>query len=273
MPSTKVYHIKYYYPNDSLAIIDSTITDVNGNFSFDNTLDSTVSGYVWINPDSANYPGEMPSYFGNSCTIQHSSVVTYSCDSEKQVNLNTIKRGNSSGQYNFAGIINSVTGNPAPKLRIYIVDSANAPIRTTLTDETGYFACTNLALGTYKIMLDKPLIDNSVAPVVTINPSSSSQIQQFRLSATYISLSSVTAVVTASTSDNIKIYPNPASTILNVIINSSSDFSYSILDLSGKIVKEGLAETTINISSIQPGVYIIKIQTLQGTAYKKIVVD
>jgi hypothetical protein len=275
LSGTKVYHIKYSYSRDSLFAVDSTISDLNGDFDFDNTIDSTINGYVWVCPDTSQYPDELPTYFGDSYTIQHSSVITYSCDTTKAADLRTIKRGNDSGPCILEGIVNTTNGNPVNKLRIYIADSLNVPVRTTLTDEAGYFKCMNLPSGKYKIMVDKPLVNNFFAPLANASLPLSSKIQSFTLYKTYLAGPFASASISsAKTSlDNIKIYPNPASSVLNVISNSAADFSYSLMSVSGKLIKEGRIQSSIDISSLEKGIYILKIQSEDGVGYKKVIVE
>jgi len=60
-----------------------------------------------------------------------------------------------------------------------------------------------------------------------------------------------------------KVYPNPVSDFVNVEINTTgNDFEYSISDVSGKIVKEGLVQKGINrldIYDLEKGFYLIHV--------------
>ena len=50
------------------------------------------------------------------------------------------------------------------------------------------------------------------------------------------------------------IFPNPASSVVNL----SNPVNYKIFDLNGKILLTGSEKTSIDISSIKKGVYILK---------------
>ena len=66
--------------------------------------------------------------------------------------------------------------------------------------------------------------------------------------------------ITLLNENEIKIFPNPTSNMLYVS-NMSGANLISIFDLNGKLViKEKLSEEQINVSSLQKGIYIIKIE-------------
>ncbi|KXX70922.1 T9SS type A sorting domain-containing protein [Flammeovirga sp. SJP92] len=73
------------------------------------------------------------------------------------------------------------------------------------------------------------------------------------------------------TSEDIEIYPNPTSNLIN--INSFSAItSCRILDLSGKeLIKIEQAVEHIDISSLQAGTYILEVQTSEGVSSKKLI--
>ena len=70
-----------------------------------------------------------------------------------------------------------------------------------------------------------------------------------------------------------KVYPNPAST--GVLIKLKGEFSYRVIDLSGKTLleqKKNRDESVIDVSAISKGTYFIHIITRAGSAVQKIVV-
>lgn len=74
----------------------------------------------------------------------------------------------------------------------------------------------------------------------------------------------------------LKIYPNPVHNILHI---ENSDLSiketnYQLINLSGKIVKQGKEESeTIDISGLSKGVYMLQIKTSKENFSKKIVIE
>ena len=74
----------------------------------------------------------------------------------------------------------------------------------------------------------------------------------------------------------IRVYPNPAHSIINVILDNTSTISsntgYSLYDVTGKICRSGKLQpvnTTINIEELSPGTYILHIGN--GKAVYKVV--
>ena len=78
-------------------------------------------------------------------------------------------------------------------------------------------------------------------------------------------------VITAINEDisNISVYPNPVKDVLTIEGNYTS---VDIYDVFGKLVLSAEAKQTINVSSLSSGVYMLKINTKQGTATQKITV-
>ncbi len=70
----------------------------------------------------------------------------------------------------------------------------------------------------------------------------------------------------------ITIYPNPANNEVN-ISNIQGDFSYKIVDVSGKIAKSENKQTssTINISDLKSGVYFIEITNTDSKSTSKLI--
>lgn len=71
-------------------------------------------------------------------------------------------------------------------------------------------------------------------------------------------------------SSKFSIYPNPATTILNI----SSDVSINkaeVFNLIGKRVASGLVNNSINISSLAKGVYVLKLTSGDAVATRKII--
>ncbi len=73
----------------------------------------------------------------------------------------------------------------------------------------------------------------------------------------------------------IKIYPNPTTGIIRVDIPESKDkVEYTLIDLTGRVRMQGTfadVQTTLNISSLEAGMYIILVRGKQISASKKII--
>jgi len=74
----------------------------------------------------------------------------------------------------------------------------------------------------------------------------------------------------------IKLYPNPADNVIHISVNTGQIQKVTIYSLTGQLVLQqtinSLKETSLNISHILPGMYLIEVYTDTGTYHKKIVV-
>ena len=60
---------------------------------------------------------------------------------------------------------------------------------------------------------------------------------------------------------NIKFYPNPVSSILNITSSYCNNYNYSILNLQGQKVTSGRTKNgTINFSNLNQGIYLLRMQ-------------
>ena len=84
-------------------------------------------------------------------------------------------------------------------------------------------------------------------------------------------VSNLSAVETKK--NEIKVYPNPAKSFVNVDVSQLTNVSLQVLDMSGKILMNNLPKSNANVdvSALSPGMYIIKVNADQGTKTSKIV--
>ncbi len=72
----------------------------------------------------------------------------------------------------------------------------------------------------------------------------------------------------------VSVYPNPADSYFTVSI--TSDYELTVLDISGKIVKQisvSEAKNKVDISDLKQGIYLLKFSNEEGLFYDKIVVE
>jgi energy-coupling factor transporter ATP-binding protein EcfA2 len=87
-----------------------------------------------------------------------------------------------------------------------------------------------------------------------------------------LTLNSTLEVKENQTSPSIKLYPNPTSNFITIENNNSEQFlSIDLLDYSGKHIKSfDPNNTSINLSNLNPGIYLLQISTPQGNYCEKI---
>jgi hypothetical protein len=79
-----------------------------------------------------------------------------------------------------------------------------------------------------------------------------------------------------NTNDNVSIYPNPATTSLQVSLAGTSEGSTLVItDMLGNAVKQlavNSNQLSINVSELNEGIYNISISNKEGTINKRVVI-
>ena len=73
--------------------------------------------------------------------------------------------------------------------------------------------------------------------------------------------------------DKINLSPNPASDIITIRMDDFIDATTTILDMNGRVLQNNLISdknTSIDISNLSKGFYLIQITTEKGVVSKKI---
>ena len=72
----------------------------------------------------------------------------------------------------------------------------------------------------------------------------------------------------------VSIYPNPATDIVNIKMNNSTQTKVKLFDMAGRILKSKTFynETSLILKGIRKGVYTILIETKKGTVSRKLII-
>jgi len=82
-----------------------------------------------------------------------------------------------------------------------------------------------------------------------------------------------------SSPENLIIYPNPASSSIHILTDGSTINSISIYSLTGQLIlRKQLAsgidqEIILNISVLNPGIYVVQLVSKERIYYKKILIE
>ncbi|MCX7549133.1 T9SS type A sorting domain-containing protein [Xanthomarina sp. F1114] len=72
--------------------------------------------------------------------------------------------------------------------------------------------------------------------------------------------------------NNLSIYPNPINDVLNIQLNEAIKIKdVKVYSITGQIVIQGQNQRKLNVSQLNPGVYLLKIQTDRGDITRKII--
>lgn len=82
---------------------------------------------------------------------------------------------------------------------------------------------------------------------------------------------SVNMAVPALDKESVKLYPNPASDIINILADNQAISKTTIHTLLGQVVMTFNSQATIDISPLKKGTYLITVETDLGAATRKLV--
>ena len=146
------------------------------------------------------------------------------------------------------------------------------PVSTSLGIATAPTATLTASTGTDRTSIDR----------IFIRQDSVSETPFIVLDETRVgnSWADVTPVATASTKNfdaiaGLKMYPNPVTgNVLNISSTANLDMNVAIFDVLGKqVINTKVTNNTVNVSSLNAGVYIVKVTEDGKTATRKLVVN
>ena len=265
----------YYNPNDSsLTAIDTAITDTNGLFTFQCPTQYNT-WYLKAIPDSANYPNVMPTYYDSALVWQN--ALSYNMPSNQFVPI-LCRQGVNPGGPGFIGGLISQGANkqtdPVSDLRLLLLDDQGNAVGYTDTDVNGYFSFSNIAPGTYSVWVDKPFIDNAIAPEIEVGPQTLVQDSlPFLLHSTYLELMEVSTQLESDLAPAaLRFSPNPFTdqVRLDIDLVRSAEVGLILHDAQGRIVEQvelgpmasGHHEVTLNDWNRLPaGLYFVEVRS------------
>lgn len=77
-------------------------------------------------------------------------------------------------------------------------------------------------------------------------------------------------------SNEASIFPNPASSTVQIVLSKESNAVYTLTDLAGKVVLTGKMQgrsATINVNELPQGVYLLNVSTTEGSSVHKVMVQ
>ncbi len=289
LSNSLVYLVELSINDSTLSFTDLTQTDINGKYMFET---SATNVYLKAVPDSLTYPNQMPTYYDSSLTfLGASEIELMSCDTI-EINLKTIQGVNPGGPgfiggkiSEGAGKVNSCDGTPITNLTLFLISNQDQPVAYTTTNGNGEFSFGNIPLGTYELWADHPQIDNSEAPMITLD-NENQQLGELELKFTANKLELCEEVYIAQLIENSTwmIYPNPYTGQTNIAysISQKSNVSLELFNTLGEKIKtldQGIKSANSYIYPFSAkqldfasGVYFVKL-TVGDQIYTKRLVE
>ncbi len=262
--SSKVYRIQFDAGQDSVYAIDSTVTNAAGYFTFSLGIDSFL---LKVSPDINTYPLLLPTYYDSKVTVPQADFIYPDyCDTLELTH--ELQSGVNLGGPGFiAGIVSQgagrAVGDPVPGVDIVLMSDEETPIAHTKTDVNGEFRFDDLSNGDYLVYVDRWLIQNNLAPMITLTEEYNEVDDlEFILYSNRLELIKPKGI---STSDDFKfeVYPNPTHNEVNIV--SDKYISYvrlkDVLGSEHRIFSINAKMGTITLDGLASGLYLLEFYT------------
>ena len=159
-------------------------------------------------------------------------------------------------------------GKPAEKMLVYLLDGNGRTVAYTHTNTDGLFDFGNVPMGNYKVwgeMAGKQTLPAQASINSAVNNVSGIKIIIGKNSLT----SSIDEQVNLMEPIEASIYPNPSKGILNIESATKNISSVQVFDITGQLILESTIENdnskvSLDISNYKNGLYIIKINSIEG---------
>jgi hypothetical protein len=177
-----------------------------------------------------------------------------------------------------SGLFNKAPGEPLGDIDITLNQSPGGTIMAaTTTDSLGYFTFINLPMGTYTVYADMHGYDvtlqtidiNATTPSYDVVLCSDTAIDMIEMCE--MTVTSVNKVVTTN---KLKIYPNPAKDVVNIVYNGNEPLNLEVTDITGKkVMSQTLKTKTIDVSTLNQGLYFVRLYNQSNDFVQKLVVE
>ena len=277
----------YVYSYDSISGLlyknNYTSTDENGNYSI-----SLKKGFYLVQADFAFDPFNngfyLPTYYKNKLNWDLADVL-YFQGKRSGIDIDLIPYTyDSTGKGNISGFVKYGTGvvdqngpikegKPAEKMLVYLVDGSGRTVAFTHTNTDGVFDFGKVPVGNYKVwgeMAGKQTLPAQASINSAVNNVSGIKIIIGKNSLT----SSIGEPANIIEPIEASIYPNPSKGLLNIECASKNLSSVQVFDITGQLIIESTIENdnskmSLDISNNKNGLYIIKINSVEGNSIIK----
>lgn len=262
----KVYLIQK--DSNLLTAVDTTYIDSVGTYYFSNVCKGDYYIKVALDSIDQNYLDYMPTYYGGELRWDSVSSTSIS-QTSFGLDINMVKGNNLGGQGFIGGDVrkgaNKKAGEPLGQIQIVIQNENFEAVAYTYSSSNGEFEFPSLAYGKYYLFVDIPGVSSEGTWIVLDEQNPKETDVYVEVNTNGVSTNVETIGLLAST--NLNVYPNPASNF--VVVNSAIEQKeVSIFTLSGKCIYKisvKASSTTVNVSEIQKGFYILNVKFSNGT--------
>lgn len=245
-------------------------------------------GYYIFQTDFAFDPTStdfyLPTYYGDKLNWTNSDVLTI-VGPRSNLNINQIpftpinlNGGKIAGKAVYGRNVkdNGVTipeGKPADKMLVFLLDAAGKPIAFTHTDASGDFEFKNMGAGNFTVWAEMP--GKMTLPPYVYLQNSNATANDIKIIIGQNTVNSVSENTKLTPSLGFEMYPNPAASLVNIVLNdkASKISSIELIDQMGKSIKIEIFQednmASLNIASVQDGIYTLRMIDNEGNVLIK----
>ncbi|MBA3830240.1 MAG: PKD domain-containing protein [Taibaiella sp.] len=288
LPNYKVWLISYDAPTSMISALDS-VSMTWPVMSY--TFNSVVAGNYLIKAEITNGAtsgtGYVPTYHDSSVYWSGAYNIAHSTGTVDHANVYLMKGTVTTGPGFVGGNVlygagrssgtTGTVGAPVVGLIIYIRNSSNKVLASSITDGSGNYSFSNLPTGTYSIYPES--MGLTTTPATAVVTASSTSVHNVNFKQNSISIAPIaTSVGNTAPAQNFVIYPNPAKGHVTIQWNDNAmgTADVTISNITGQKVyhtllnRDGNGSSTIYLSQLQPGMYFINVATKEGQTISKI---
>ncbi|MFK8007981.1 MAG: T9SS type A sorting domain-containing protein [Saprospiraceae bacterium] len=286
----KVYLIEHDVTAGSLTAIDSqlvtsTPNNWGGFYSFSGVANGDYLVKAAIEVGSDQYDNYLPTYFVDVLYWNDATTVTVPGNVGALYNIDMVSGTNPGGPGFIGGLIidgaNLTSGqvevrgdgDPLENVSILLLTENDMPITHTVSNAQGEFEFSNLAWGTYKVVVEVLGKEQGIK-FITIGPDNQSGFVNFEVNETY-----VTRIEDVLNGASLKVFPNPVDDNMNIQIEirQNTNLNISVNNLLGKTIflenkdlNEGIQTMNINLRNLPSGIYFLNLSDGQEIISHKI---
>ncbi|MBA3830239.1 MAG: T9SS type A sorting domain-containing protein [Taibaiella sp.] len=291
VPDYKIWLITYDSATSIISAIDSTTAIGSyANYTFDSVATGSYLVKAMITNGPSSGAGYVPTYHDSSVYwsgaqyISHTSGTISYADIFMQKGTVTTGPGFVGGNVLYgAGRSSGTTGTvgaPVVGLIIYIRNSSNKVLASSITDASGNYSFSNLPIGSYSIYPESMGLTTTPATAVVSASSVSVHNVNFKQNSTSIA-PIATSVGNTAPAQSFVIYPNPAKGHITIqwSDNATGSADITISNITGQKVyhtllnRDGNDSNTIYLSQLQPGMYFINVATVATSNTMKLMLQ
>lgn len=279
--SGEVELYKYDLNLGAMDLLQSLSIGAGGAFSF--SALPYAQYVVRAVPDTITYPNTAATYAASTHYWSYADVQWAHCDSSFVSDIQLVGYGDLLGTGHLSGYlgelgVRSSIGDAFTNVSIHLVDvNTGALTASTRTGPSGHWQLQGVPFGTYKLVVDVPGL--SMLEHHYVQVASGAEVHEgldYLAELIGIGIMPIsTEVALQEQGPSLSVYPNPATEVINLDIQSQNELSVQLMDLSGRqlaswTIGPSSAVVQLALPSLNNGSYLVRVDSEEGSSVRKL---